>query len=129
MKTALLDGDRSLFTVLQPPGTAWQVNRDAICGFVRQPTGALTGAERDTRRFLEARHGRRNATPVRVFPRAVEAPVLGGLRQIVGNGYRGFRTILARYALTGYRVAVVNVVTDGVPRGGTVSVPTARRCG
>lgn len=34
-----------------------------------------------------------------------------------------------RYALTGDRVAVVDVVTDGVPRGGTVSVPTARRCG
>ena len=57
--------------------------------------GALTGAERDTLRFLEARHGRQNATPVRVFPRAVEALVLGGLRQIVGNGYRGFRTIRA----------------------------------
>ena len=88
MKTALLDGDGSLFTVLQPPGTAWQVNRDVISGFVRQPTGPLTGTERDTLRFLEA-----------------------------------------RYALTGDRVAVVDVVTDGVPRGGTVSVPTARRCG
>ena len=129
MQTALLGGNGSLFAAHQPPGTAWQVNRDEISGFVRQPTGALTGAERDRIRSLEARHRLRRATPVRVFPRAVDATVLGGLRQIVGNGYAGFRTIQARYDLTGDRISVSDVRVDGSHRAGTVAVPPARRCG
>lgn len=129
MQTALLGSDGALFAAHQPPGTAWQVNRDEISGFVRQPTGALTRAERSQIRALQSRHSRPNATPVRVFPRAVDAAVLGGLRQIVGASYTGFRTIHARYDLAGDRISVVDVRADGGRRAGMVAVPPARRCG
>ena len=108
---------------------AWQVNRNEVSGFVRQPAGALTAEERQKIRDLQTRHGRRDRTPVRVFPRPVDAAVLGGLRQIVGDAYAGFRTIRGRYDLTGNRITVVDVHADGARRAGSVALPPARRCG
>jgi hypothetical protein len=46
---------------------------------------------------------------VRLFPRGVDAVVLGGLGQIIGPGYLKYKTIRARYQLTRDRITVVDV--------------------
>ena len=129
MQTALLQGHGRLFVANGARGAAWQVNRDAISGFVRQPTGALTATERNVISDIETHHGLRGGAPVRVFPRRVDATLLGGLRQIVGKDYTGRKTIRARYWLDGGRISVVDISTDGTARTGTVVLSPPGRCG
>lgn len=129
MQTVLLHGLGNLYRSTGAPGTPWEVNRDAFSGFVRQPTGAMSSAERKLVAAIETHHALRNGSPVRIFPRSVDATLLGGIRQIVGKSYTGHRTIRARYLLSGNRISVVDVSADGTRRPGHVVLPTSRRCG
>jgi hypothetical protein len=65
------------------------------------------------------------ADTVRLFPRGVDAVVLGGLGQIIGPGYLKYKTIRARYQLTRDRITVVDVRVDGAERPGHGAVPDA----
>ena len=62
---------------------------------------------------------------MRLFPRGVDAVVLGGLGQIIGPGYLKYKTIRARYRLTRDRITVVDVRVDGAERSGHGPVPDA----
>lgn len=128
MQTALLADNSGIFSATGTPGTAWQINRDAVSGFVRRPSGALTDAEQSVIRRIKVRHGMHFGDPVRLLPRTVDATLLGGLGQIVGAGYLRHKTIRARYQLTGNRIAVVDIVTDGESRPGGIVLPRSRRC-
>ena len=128
MQTAMLAGETNIYAVDGVPGATWNVNRDAVSGFIRQPAGALTDAEKSVIERIKARHGILYATPVRLFPRSVDAAMLGGLGQIVGPGYLKYRTIRARYRLAGNRITVVDIRVDGIDRPGQVALPGASRC-
>jgi len=128
MQTAMLADGRRLYTADTAPGQTWNVNRDAVSGFIRKPAGVLTEAERSVIRRIRARHGIGAGDTVRLFPRGVDAVVLGGLGQIVGPGYLKYKTIRARYQLTGDRVTVINVRVDGADRPGRVALPRTSRC-
>ena len=62
---------------------------------------------------------------MRLFPRGVDAVVLGGLGQIIRPGYLKYKTIRARYQLTRDRITVVDVRVDGAERPGHGAVPDA----
>lgn len=128
MQTAMLAGKSNIYTVDGTPGARWNVNRDAVSGFVRRPAGELTGAEKSAIARIKTRHGILYATPVRLFPRGVDAVMLGGLGQIVGPGYLKYRTIRARYRLNGNRITVADIRVDGTDRPGQVALPRTGRC-
>jgi hypothetical protein len=128
MQTALLTDKSEIFSATGRPGAAWQVNRDAVSGFVRQPSGVLTDAEQAAIRRIKTHHGMHFGNPVRLFPRAVDATLLGGIGQIVGTGYLRHKTIRARYQLSGDRVSIVDIRTDGKALPGGIVLPRSRRC-
>ena len=128
MQTAILANGSALYVTDSGPGKASNVNRDAISGFIRKPTGATTKAERSIVTRIRTRHGIATGDTVRLFPRDVDAVMLGGLGRIVGPGYLNYRTIRARYRLVGDRITVVEIRVDGIGRPGQVALPGTGRC-
>jgi hypothetical protein len=128
MQTAMLADGNRLYAANTTPGQTWNVNRDAVSGFIRKPAGELTEAERSVIRRIRVRHGIGFGDTVRLFPRGVDTVVLGGLGQIVGPGYLKYKTIRARYQLTGDWITVVDVRVDGAERPGRVALPRTSRC-
>jgi hypothetical protein len=123
MRLALIDATGGLYLDEGPRGSRWQVDLDRFSGFVRRPSGQITAAEsRDAARV--ARHHRRlpATDPVRVFPRATDAALLGGIAQALGDEYRAAKAITAAYRLRGSRVAVVGLRVDGRPVAGGIDL-------
>jgi len=131
MRVAVMDRDGTLFAAEGRAGSPWAVNLDRYSGFVRQPAGRLARAElRDAERAL-AHHGAGlRASPVRVFPRRVDALLLGGLRRVAGERYGGADRIRATYGLDGRRVFVTGISVDGRPLAGRIdlSLASLARC-
>lgn len=129
MRLALLDSQSRLFVEGGARGDAWRPNLDRFSGFVRQPLGPLTGGERRQAAAIRARHGALGAAvPVRLFPRPVDAALLGGLRNLIGDGYGDRRTIRARYRLTGGAVIIEGVTVNGRSVAGRVDLSRVARC-
>ncbi len=123
MQVALLDRDDRIFIAEGAPGSAWEINRDRYSGFIRRPSGSLSDEERDAaKRIRDHHHGLSRARPIRVFPRRVDAYLLGGLRQLVGEDYDKVRTIRARYRLVGERLFLEEVTADGGRVAGQVNL-------
>ena len=77
-----------------------------------------------------ARHHRlADWRPVRVFPRNVDAVLLGGLQQVVGAAYGSARTITAAYTLHGRRLILGSVRVDGRAIAGAVDLTGAADSG
>jgi len=114
MRIALIDHAGRLYRNEGPRGRKWQVDLDRFSGFVRRPNGRITAAERrDARRVAGYHQGIPATDPVRVFPRAADAALLGGLAQLLGDDYQAAKTITASYRLQGLRVTVGNFRIDG----------------
>lgn len=131
MRVALMDRDGALYAAEGRAGEPWAVNLDHYSGFVRQPAGRLARAERgEAERALANHGGGLRASPVRLFPRRVDALLLGGLYRVVGKGYRGAASIRATYGLDGRRVFVTGVSVDGRPLAGRIdlSLASLARC-
>ena len=128
MQTAILANGGGLYAPDSERGQAWIVNRDAVSGFIRKPAGATTKAELSIVTRIRTRHGIATGDTVRLFPRDVDAVMLGGLGRIVGPGYLNYRTIRARYRLVGDRITVVDIRVDGIGRPGQVALPGISRC-
>jgi hypothetical protein len=66
---------------------------------------------------------------VRIFPRGVDARLLGGLGQLLGKTYRTMGRIRASYQMTARGVSINNIYADGkrIP-GEIVLNPVTRRC-
>jgi hypothetical protein len=111
MRTALIDGSQRLFIDDGPAGRPWRLDTDRFSGFMRQPDGALVAGERAVIDRIRARHGGHLSNPVRLFPRRVDAVLLGGLRQAIGGD--GGQAIRARYRLESGRILVDAIIADG----------------
>ena len=128
MQFVLMDADGRLFAMRGEPGQPWDPNLDRYSGFVRQTNGPLTTDEhryvQDLRTF---HHGLAGAYPVRIFPRRVDALLLGGLRHLVGGGYEHATSIPATYRVDGGRVLVEAIESDGRPVQGYVDLSRAAK--
>ena len=123
MQVALLDRDDRIFIAEGAPGSDWEINRDRYSGFIRRPSGSLSDEERDAAKRIREHHGGLLlARPIRVFPRRVDAFLLGGLRQLVGEDYDNVRTIRARYRLVGARLFLDEITADGGRVAGRVNL-------
>jgi len=104
---------------------------DRYSGFVRQAEGRITAAERGAAERIAVRHRLpRSAAIVRVFPRGVDASLLGGLHGLLGEGYARAGAIRGRYRLVGGRLLVSDITADGRPVSHPVALSSARggRC-
>ena len=114
MRDGIVDGNGQLYL---PEGVRNQptvLNTDRYSGFVRRPEGAMAADEQQEIARVRAYHQLGGATTVaRIFPRAVDAFLIGGLRQAVGETYLNTKTVRAAYHLNGKRVIVDSIVADG----------------
>jgi hypothetical protein len=130
MRLALMDPQSRLFVRDGNPGDAWRPNLDRFSGFVRRPLGPLAGGERREAAAIRVRHSILSiAQPVRMFPRRVDALLLGGLKNLIGDGYGDRRTIRARYRLAGGAVIIEGVNVNGRPVPGRIDLSRVARCG
>lgn len=128
MSVALMDGEGRLYTRGGEPGRPAEIDLDRLSGFVRQPAGILAAAERRQIADLSAYHRARSGlAPVRLFPRAVDAFLLGGLRHLIGEGYMDARRVRARYRLAGTRVLIEAITVDSRTVPGRIDLGQAVR--
>ena len=129
MRLALRRGGGELFIAGTPRGQSWRPNRDRYSGFARQPAGRLAAAERRDLRAIARHHDLPNwAAAMRIFPRYVDARLLGGLEQLLAGGYAKAGSIRARYHLRGGGGIVVREIqVDGRAIPGIVELGGA--CG
>ncbi len=128
MRTAMMDTSQRLYAEDMAAGRSWTLDTDRYSGFMRQPAGALVAAERAVVDRIRARHGRHLDATVRLFPRRVDAVLLGGLRQAIGGEAR--QSIRAHYRLAGTDIVVTGIVADGTPVDGRIDLSRAfgRQC-
>lgn len=126
MRPALMDAAGRLYAAEGRPGQPWAINLDRHSGFVRQVHGQVTADERQDIRSITVHHaGLGEAAPVRVFPRAVDALLLGHLRHAVGDDYTQARVIRAAYRFSGSGVAVESIEVDGRRIAGRIDLAAA----
>jgi hypothetical protein len=86
--------------------------------------------ERDSISRIRSYHGGlRAGDNVRLFPRHLDALLLGGLKALIGDGYASANAIRARYRRDGEGVLVEAIRLDGRPILGRIDLSAAaRRC-
>ena len=132
LRVAVLGGADRLYIDEGSPGAPWSLNLDAFSGFMRQHGSNAVAAEASMLRRIRARHRLpQDSAAVRIFPRHVDALLLGGLQQIVGADHAKRANIRARYAMRAGRVLVEAVQADGRMFPGQVDLTPAahRACG
>ncbi|MDD9907249.1 MAG: hypothetical protein OXT06_27035 [Rhodospirillaceae bacterium] len=129
LRVAVLGGADRLYIDEGSPGAPWSLNLDAFSGFMRQHGANAVAEEAATLRRIRARHRLpQDSAAVRIFPRHVDALLLGGLQQIVGADHAKRATIRARYVMRAGRVLVEAVQADGRMFPGQVDLtPAAHR--
>ncbi|MCW9035540.1 MAG: hypothetical protein OQJ97_15075 [Rhodospirillales bacterium] len=128
MRIALVDEQVGLFVDEGQPGRKWEINMDRFSGFLRQPSGGLARNERSKVQRIRHYHGGLNqASPIRLFPRNVDALLLSGLGEIVGSAYKNAKNIRATYRIEGQHTLVGGISVDGRPLPGTIDLSGAGR--
>jgi len=127
MQLALMTPTGALYSSQSARGQAWTPNLDLYSGFVRRTAGSLPAAERHLVNDLHRRHGHRGAT-VHVFPRRVDALLLGGLQALVGPRYKSSSSIRAHYDLSRDALIVRNLSVDGQAVAGGVDLSAVEHC-
>ena len=81
LRVAVLVGEDRLYIAEGTPGVPWRLNMDAYSGFMRQHDGDASSEEsRELRRIRDVHRLTARGAPVRIFPRHVDAVLLGGLQ-------------------------------------------------
>ena len=123
-----MDDAGRLYRTANPAAEPWVPNLDRYSGFLRRPSGRLAPDEQRLVRDIAAGHPGSRA--VRLFPRQVDALLLGGLGALIGPGYGKLSRIQARYRLSGDQVLVERIIGDGRAVDGRIdlSPASAGRC-
>jgi len=126
MVIAILSNDGQLYRASDPSGIPWDLNPDRYSGFVREASGQQVTAEARILATIRQQHGLGQGTAVRLFPRNVDALMLGGLHRLIGTFLNDGGTVQARYRLNGEIVTITDITVNGVAKLGSVQVPA--RC-
>ena len=130
MRVALSRQPGELFVADGSPGESWRPNGDRYSGFARQPSGRLAAAEQEDLRAIARRHDLSpGSLAMRIFPREVDAQLLGGLEHILAVGYGQAEEIRARYYLRGDAIFVGGIQVDGRPVAGFIPLSNTCRRG
>ncbi len=87
MRTIVMSDDGEMFDANGDAVTAGVFNGDRYSGFVRQPAGGLSAEERRQVDAIRQRHGLGQGRVLRIFPRRVDAVLLGGLHLLAGGWF------------------------------------------
>lgn len=126
LRSALLRGEEILMST--PDGAVENFDADRFSGFIRAIQGPPTKAEARRIKVLRARHEAGGVAAIRLLSRQFDARLLGGLRGLVGAGYRAAGSVTARYAIAGRRVMVHGIVVDGRETPGRIEIEPSSRC-
>lgn len=123
MRAAVMDEGGNLYLAEGQRRRRWELDLDRFSGFVRQPDG-FTARQEDRRADAIRRHHGlgRLARLVRLFPRRVDAALLGGLREILGERYKTAAAIRATYRQIGLRLFIEDIEADGVGVDGRIAL-------
>lgn len=125
MVVALMSRDGNLFSD-SAPRAPWQINTDRYSGFVRQSNGTGTVAETAWLGRIRHQHPTAvDAVGIRVFPRGMDALLMGGLRQILGPRYKTVKSIEAQYVMRGRAVIIESIAADGLSVSGRINLSAA----
>ena len=130
MAVALMKGDGALFGPDGPANEPWRPDMDRYSGFARESGTQVTGDEASLVAALRRRHPAvRGAVPVRLFPRAMDAMLLGGIKRLAG-GRGAANTVAAVYRIEGREVWVEDLRVDDrrVPGRIDLSGALGRNC-
>lgn len=131
VELALLSADGALYRLNDLQSSAHSFDLDRWSGFLRMPSGQLSALERQMAAELRSRYSVPGAQVVRLFPRAVDAALLGGLSVVLGERYQSASAIRLAYELTQNGRAPVTVqlvAVDGQPGELRLSLPAQQRC-
>jgi hypothetical protein len=126
VRAAVLAGGATLYADGGTAGQAWPIDRDRFSGFIRSPQGEAIAEEARVFARIADRHGLTDWRPVRVFPRHVDAALLGGLGALLGPRYKSARQIRAAYRWDRARLILGDFTVDGRPLGGAVTLALPR---
>jgi hypothetical protein len=121
----LVDGDK-LYTASGNSGETWAINTDRFSGFIRSPQGEAIAEESRVFASIADHHGLSGWRPARVFPRHVDAALLGGLGAVLGAKYRTAKQIRAAYRWDRTGLILSDFSIDGRPLNGAVTLPVPR---
>jgi len=122
MRTAVMTNDGQLFDAASVPGTPWQANLDLYSGFVRRSSGHGASQELQAAETIRAHHGLFGTVTVRLFPRRMDALLLGGLKALAGGDYAGAGRIRASYRVSGTRIWVTGITLGGRAVAGDIEL-------
>jgi hypothetical protein len=129
MTTALMNGQGNLYRNADLRNHRWELNLDWYSGFLRQPSGEFSSAEANILEKIRNRHSKqRDADPVRIFPRKVDAYLLGGLQTIIGPDYKNSKSIRATYQLQKNRLMLINIQAGNERKSGSVNLSAVSKC-
>ncbi len=123
MRTGLLDGDGRLYLADGQKGQPSTLDGERYSGFVRRPEGAIAREEeREIARVRGYHQVRASASAARIFPRRVDAYLIGGLRGLVGDSYLKTKSIRASYRMKNGVPIVDQIIADGRRIEGSVDL-------
>jgi hypothetical protein len=128
MKTVVYVEHSGLYRREDTSGIKWSLNRDLMSTFIRQPSGGFSAREKGIIESIKSKHLLSSGIPVRIFPRSVDAALLGGLKRIIGKSYPSAETISAEYFLYSGGVGLKNVRRNGMNVDGRFALPRLGRC-
>lgn len=124
MRAALMSADGRLYVADGTPGVPWHVDMDRTSGFLRQVFGVMTSVERTAVARISAHHGREvTGSVVRLFPRAVDADLLGSFHALGELDYGASQSITAAYSVDGARVRIGDIRINGKPVDSVFELP------
>jgi hypothetical protein len=126
VRAAVLTGGTKLYAHTGAAGQTWSIDMDRFSGFIRSPQGEAIAEEARVFASIADRHGLTDWRPVRVFPRQVDAALLGGLGAVLGPLYKTARQIRAAYRWDRTRLILGDFIVDGRPLTGAVTLPLPR---
>lgn len=126
VKAAVLVEDSRLYEAAGEAGESWSIDMDRFSGFIRSPQGEAIAEETRVFASIADHHGVVDWRPVRVFPRSVDAALLGGLGAVLGAQYKSAKQIRAAYRWDRTRLVLDDFTVDGRPLAGSVTLPLPR---
>jgi hypothetical protein len=109
-------------------GKKWNINKDATSSFIRRPSGGLSKEEEQVVASIKTKHNLWSGIPVRVFPRSIDAALLGGLKSVIGSQYSLSRSVSAKYFIRGNSIGLGEIRSEGVIINGSFILPKSRSC-
>jgi hypothetical protein len=128
MKTALMDDRGNLFLSEGPSGRHWSVDLDEYSGYVRSASGILAEIEEVKAQEIRSHHSKLfSGSIVRVFPRELDAVLLGQLANLTAKKYKDLSQVRAAYQLMGSSVIINSILVNGKEVQGSILLPVKVR--